>query len=533
MTIDCVSGYEFKLEMKLLGIVALLIQVLIQQTSSARILVLLPFSGKSHFIFMLPIVNELVNRGHDLTVIAPYEEKNAKYTQIIVEKRMLWELLGEKPDIFALETIPFEATLDLVWSGGYFTTESAFNASNVKRFIKEDNSHFDLIISEVFYQEAMYMFAHKYKAPLIGICTMGYTQFIGASMGSPLLPSYMAHEFLNLDQPMTFSQRMTNLYSTLFDLFWRHWYLLPKHQRLAEKSFPDLPQPLPSLEDLEKNFSLVLINSHFSYDIVRPYVPGIIEIGGVHIKNPKPLPENIKKFLDEAKHGAVFFSFGSNLQSKDMPVDKLKVFLNVFKSLKQRVLWKWEDENLEGKPDNVLLGKWLPQSDILAHPNVKVFITHGGLLSTQEAMYHGVPIIGLPFYGDQHLNTERVDKTGFGKKLKFVDLNEKLLTESIEELVYKPHYQNKAKSLADSFKDRPMTPLETSIYWIEYVIRHKGASVLKSPAVDMSIFVYFLIDLFLFFALVLFSIFIIVYGVCKYFTRSSKGSLYVNGKKHN
>lgn len=83
---------HFTFQMKLLCIVALLLQVLIHQISSAKILVLLPFSGKSHFIFMLPIVQELANRGHDLTVIAPYEEKNSNYTQIIVEKRMLWEL---------------------------------------------------------------------------------------------------------------------------------------------------------------------------------------------------------------------------------------------------------------------------------------------------------------------------------------------------------------------------------------------------------------------------------------------------------
>lgn len=39
--------------------------------------------------------------------------------------------------------------------------------------------------------------------------------------------------------------------------------------------------------------------------------------------------------------------------------------MQVFGSLKQRVLWKWDKDTMDDLPPNVRLGKWLPQQDIL------------------------------------------------------------------------------------------------------------------------------------------------------------------------
>lgn len=48
---------------------------------------------------------------------------------------------------------------------------------------------------------------------------------------------------------------------------------------------------LPDLEDLARNTSLILVNSHLSINQARPTVPNFIEVGGLHLKEPKPLTE--------------------------------------------------------------------------------------------------------------------------------------------------------------------------------------------------------------------------------------------------
>ena len=55
----------------------------------------------------------------------------------------------------------------------------------------------------------------------------------------------------------------------------------------------------------------------------------------------------------------------------------------------------------------------------VAHPNIRLFITHGGLLSTQETMQRGVPLLGIPIFGDQSLNMNRAAAAGCGLVIQF------------------------------------------------------------------------------------------------------------------
>ena len=151
--------------------------------------------------------------------------------------------------------------------------------------------------------------------------------------------------------------------------------------------------------------------------------------------------QDLDDFISGAnKDGLILFSLGSIVQAKDMPDEVRQKFLNVFSRLKQRVLWKWETGEMSGLPSNVRISKWLPQQDILGHPNTKLFITHGGLLSTQEATYHGVPLIGIPIFADQDLNIAQAERAGYALTIEILNLSEEKLENAIHQILHEKQY---------------------------------------------------------------------------------------------
>lgn len=458
-------------------------------SNAARILGVFTFPGRSHWIMIDAILNELLDRGHEVTCIGnfPLSRAHENYTEIrIAPIYDFWKESVKVDSIYELTDISIHQMLvDFLYSLGLETTDYAFKRENVKEFLREDNSRFDLILAEQFYQEAFLMLAHKYRAPVVTVGTFGFAQYMGPLMGMMNMWSHVPHEFLPYTDRMTFWQRMYNSVTSAYELFLRSVYYMPRQEGMALEHFGHLKGPLPKVADLERQISVMLLNSHTPLTTTRAKVPGLIQVGGLHIKEPKPLPNDLQKFLDEAHDGAIYFSLGTNLRSADMPKDKLNAILAVFRSLKQRIVWKYEDESVKNLPGNVMIKSWLPQSDILAHPNVKVFITHGGLLGTQEGVHRAVPMLGIPIYADQHLNMNKAVLGGYAVKLYFPNITESSFRWALEELLNNPQYQTNVDRVSAVFRDRPMSSLEESAYWIEYVIRHKGAPQLRSAGLDL------------------------------------------------
>ncbi|XP_064626243.1 UDP-glucuronosyltransferase 2C1-like [Lineus longissimus] len=278
------------------------------------------------------------------------------------------------------------------------------------------------------------------------------------------------------------------------------------------KMLPHANPPVSSLRQLAKNSSLYIINLNNVIDCARPSMPNLIYVGGIAAKPPKPLPADIKEFVDSAKEGFIICTFGSMMAKAPRHIQEK--LLKVFSMVKQKVLWRQEGIPADLKiPDNVRPMSWLPQNDLLAHPNVKVFITHNGNNGQTEAVYHGVPMLGVPLAGDQFGNTDRSVELGYGLKANIKTDSPEEIASLVKELIDNPKYETAVNKASLILKSVPPAK-DTAAYWVEHVMKY-GGSHLRTTLADMSDIQFIMFDIYAFLTILLFvSLFLLKKIVC-------------------
>ncbi|XP_063221122.1 UDP-glycosyltransferase UGT5-like [Bacillus rossius redtenbacheri] len=465
--------------------------------STARILGVFPFPGRSHVVIYSSLLRGLAARGHNVTVFSAYslDQPVANYTAVKLALDLSAQAdIRKNKGLFSFgEQNPF-FTIVISHVLAPTFTEQTFQQSSIQDLIATANEKFDLVIIEDLYADAFAGFAHKFDAPLIYMSPITGYPWTNDLIGNPSPDSYVPSIFSQYSDHMTFRERLFNTVINTFGRLFRQLYYIPRQNSMMRQYFKGVPN-LPHISEIiTQRTALVFTYAMPGVSYPQPLLPNLIQIGGMHLKPVKPLPKDLKKYLDDASEGVIYFSMGSNLRSADFSEEQRDAFFKTFSKLKQKILWKFEEDQLTGQPKNLKISKWFPQNDILAHPNVILFITHGGILSTQEALYHGVPVIGIPIYGDQAQNMKTLENLDCGLQLKYSDINDASFESVVKEAITNPKYLKRAKEVSRIFRDQPQSPLEKGVFWTEYVLRHKGAAHLRSAATDLSWYQYLLLD---------------------------------------
>ncbi|XP_061379743.1 UDP-glucosyltransferase 2-like isoform X1 [Danaus plexippus] len=499
-------------------------------TQALRLLVFFPMMSKSHSILGQGMVSRLLEAGHEVVHVTafPRDKPQANLTEInLIEasNRMKEQFQGD--DTFKLKNLIGKENVGDSVFFVYMTYEISKNIIEDQTFIKfllNPNEKFDAVIIEWFFSDIFAGIAPLFKCPLIWFgSTEAHWQILQVVDEIPN-PSYSVDIFSVSKPPLNFMERLRELYRIAKKYIFISLLSTPFERSLYNSVFSDIANKrgvtLPSYDEVIYNASLLLINSHPSIGTPFRLPQNAKYIAGYHIdREVKPLPKDLQKLMDEAKHGVIYFSMGSNLKSEDMSESMKKSLLAMFSKLKQTVIWKFESD-LDKVPANVHLVKWAPQQSILAHPNLKFFMTHGGQLSTTEAIHFAVPVIGIPVAADQHVNMRSVANKGFGIYIKITEDITDDLYPAIQEMLQNPSYKSKAKELSFIYHNRPLTPGDELVFWTEHVVHTRGALHLRSPALQLPFYQKFFLDLLI---LILVAIVLCVL-VIRFIRNGSKGT---------
>uniref|UniRef100_A0A8C8ZYI6 UDP glucuronosyltransferase family 2 member A1 complex locus n=1 Tax=Prolemur simus TaxID=1328070 RepID=A0A8C8ZYI6_PROSS len=416
----------------------------------------------SHWLNIKIILEELIQRNHNVTVLAssatllinsslnspvnfeviPVLFKTSDIDSLVEHMIMLW--LDHRPTPLTLWTFYKELgkLIDTFYRINIQICDGVLN--NPRLMARLRKGGFDVLVADPV------TICGDLVALKLGIPFMYTLRFSPASTVErhcgkiPAPVSYVPAALSELTDQMTFAERVKNtisypLQDYIFQTYWGAW------NSYYSKV---LGRPTTLCETMGKA-EIWLIRTYWDFEFPRPYLPNFEFVGGLHCKPAKPLP---------------------------------------------KVLWRYGGKKPATLGNNTQLYDWIPQNDLLGHPKTKAFITHGGTNGIYEAIYHGIPMVGVPMFADQPDNIAHMKAKGTAVEVNLNTMTSADLLNALRAVINEPSYKENAMRLSRIHHDQPVKPLDRAVFWIEFVMRHKGAKHLRPAAHNLTWFQYHSLD---------------------------------------
>uniref|UniRef100_A0A0K0F3F8 glucuronosyltransferase n=1 Tax=Strongyloides venezuelensis TaxID=75913 RepID=A0A0K0F3F8_STRVS len=328
----------------------------------------------------------------------------------------------------------------------------------------------------------------------------GYSMSLGSDLykyfGLPFPSSFMPTLMSSFGDEMTYSERVENWFVHYFGE--SVMYFLKDKMTLQSEFDRKYGVGFYDSDNIIGDSSFLVLNSNPFLDIPGPKTPKMVEVSGIGIKDLKPLDEYWDKILS-LRNKTVLVSFGTLAKGIHMPSDVKNGLLEAIRKLNDiTFIWKYEEpEDGTGKDiENLVLTKWMPQSDLLNDERISLFVTHGGMGSTTELSFRGVPAISIPIIGDQMRNSKLLVRQKYGIIMNKLDLkNPDVLIKNIKTILDDDTYKKNAKMVSKRLNKRPIGSKRLLIEHIEFAAEFGKLDMLDLASRHMGMIEYYNLDI--------------------------------------
>ncbi|XP_060547742.1 UDP-glucuronosyltransferase 2A2-like isoform X2 [Pantherophis guttatus] len=416
----------------------------------------------SHWLNIKIIIQELINRDHHVSILVPttslfitsgdiaaanFEVYSVPFTKeefnfLIMDMIKLW--WDNKPSITTFYRFYLELgkLMEKVNKLNRQMCEAVL--SNQELMSKLKNAKYDVLLSDPVMQCGD-LIAVKLNIPFLYTLRFSPASTVERHCGKmPAPPSYVPAALSGFTDKLSFGERIKNIMSYyiqdyVFQKYWGEW----------DSYYSQVLGRPTTLCEIMGKAEIWLIRTYWDFEFPRPFLPNFEFVGGLHCQPAKPLSE---------------------------------------------VIWRYKGKKLEMLGANTRTYDWIPQNDLLGHPKTKAFITHGGTNGIYEAIYHAIPIVGIPLFADQTDNIIHMKVKGMAVELDIHTMKAEDLVNAVNTVIHNDFFKKNALKVSQFHHEQPIKPLDRAIFWIEFVIRHKGAKHLQVAAYHLTWYQYHCLD---------------------------------------
>lgn len=372
-----------------------------------------------HVTPMLALGEELVRRGHHVTLCSTLM-KGSKLTETKSSKAGVeffsagWSYFssyGEYQSVF-MDTAKgnFSASLKVIYMGPEESKRIGLAVDNI------NITNFNMIIATEFLAPLTACISKKWN--IYGMVVSTTFQLQPHHLPTWPFPPYMTksgNSLCNSDN-MGFTERFLAI---PFNLFFKTMWKLAIRSILYYEGSTDCSMIASDYAALYPGvYAPQIVQTAFGFEYPRPLLPLSHYVGPLLSKSTPNLPTDLLVWLDSKQNRSVILvSMGSIVSLTE---NHAGAIVNAAADAGYSILWSLRKSNqhiLNDIPfsvDHVMISEWLPQLTVLKHPSIAMALLHGGLNSVNEALYHRVPVIAVPFVNDQGDVAARLQHSGAG-----------------------------------------------------------------------------------------------------------------------